>query len=520
LPDWTGTVRRLLTLLFALDLLAILGLLRPLRLASRFPSPPLAMFDIIGHSPGPTVHYTLLIVAMLAVFVAAYLVARRMRGRRLTYVVFGGAALLSLTFLLMYPATNSDLFHYAMEGRIFWVHHRNPFTVPPDWYLNDPFWGDAANGSYIVWGNYASPYGPLWAFLTGIPLLAGHGDPIATYYAFKVMSIVFYFLAAVVIFKAVRMLRPGHEWAATLLWCWNPLVLMYVAGNGANDVIMMGLALLAIYLALRERWRLAFPVLALATLVKFVVVLLVPIFILYALLRTPRDQWRKIAESLAVSALIGIVLYAPFFRGRVTFTTLRTQASQFTDSPPALMLRALQHAISPATAETLTKGTGLTLFVFAYAIIVWRLYSQRRLRTPYGLVGACFGVMCAYLMLSVFWFQPWYLLWLISIGALSIGVSARITLIFSLTGLLTHTATAIAAYKGWYYTPDGLYFDPIREVSLVVLMVFVPPALYVSAVILRQTRSGSAAERRLLTLRDAALAALVPVGGEANPAKM
>lgn len=512
-------MRRLLSLLFALDILAILGLLRPLRLASRFPNPPLAMFDIVGHAQGPTLHYTLLISAMLAVFFAAYLVARRLHGRRLTYAVFGGAALLSLTFLFMYPATNSDLFHYAMEGRIFWVHHRNPFTVPPLAYPTDPFYGDAANGTYMVWDNLASPYGPLWAFLTGIPLLAGHGDPIATYYAFKIMSVVFYVLAAVVIFKAVRLLRPGHEWAATLLWSWNPLVLMYVAGNGANDAIMMGLALLAIYLALRERWRLAFPVLALATLVKFVVALLIPVFILYALLRLPRDQWRKLAESLGVSALIGMVLYAPFFRGRVTFATLRNQASQFTDSPPALMLRALQHAISPSNAEALTKGTALTLFIFAYAIIVWRLYSQRRLRTPYGLVGACFGVMCAYLMLSVFWFQPWYLLWLISIGALSIGVSARITLIFSLTGLLTHTATAIAAYKGWYYTPDGLYFDPIREVSLVVAMVFVPPALYVAAVILRQTRQGQAVERRLLALRDAGLAAAVPSGGEASPAE-
>jgi hypothetical protein len=416
----------------------------------------------------------------------------------------------------MYPATNSDLFHYAMEGRVLWVHHHNPFTVAPWAYPQDPFYGPSGNvdETYMVWNDLPSPYGPAWAVLTAVPLLAGHGGLIATYIAFKVVAVAFYLLAAVVIFHAVRFLRPGQEWGAVVLWSWNPLVLMYVAGNGANDVIMMGLALLALYLALRQRWRGAFPVLALATLVKFVTALLVPLFVFYAFLTTPREKWRSLFESLAVSALISLVLYAPFFRGKVTFTTLRNQASQFTDSPPALMLRMLAQVFSPRTAEILTKGVALSLFALAYVLIVRRLYVRRHLQTSYGLVDAAFGVMCAYLLLSVFWFQPWYLLWLISIGAFSVGIGARLTLLFSVTGLLTHTATAIAAYKGWYY------YHPIYEVGLVVAMVFVAPALYVAFILLRQTPPGRAALRRLGSVRQTAGAILTGARGAVRTAEM
>ncbi len=482
-------------LLFGLDLLAIFGLLRPLRLSSHYPGETLALFDIIGHTRSATIHYTLLITAMLSIFLACYLSAGRISGRRATLLVFGGAALLALSFLLMYPATNSDLFHYVMESRILWIHHSNPFTVAPNAYPNDLFYSSVGPDGYqwinVIWDNLPSPYGPVWIILTGVPLLIGHNDPISTFIAFKLLAIAFYFLAAAAIFMSVRFLRPGREWGATVLWAWNPLVLMYAAGNGANDVIMMSLALMAVYFGMRSRWRAAFPFLAMATLVKFVCALLIPVFILYAVLTTPRERWRELVESLGVSALFGLVLYAPFWRGKLTFTTLRNQASQFTDSPPALLLQMLNKVTTANRAEVITKSVALTLFALAFAFIARGLWSRRKYSHPDDLAGAAFAVMCAYLMLSVFWFQPWYLLWLISLGAMTVGVRVRLTLLFSATGLLTHTATSIAAIRGWYY------IDPPMEVAIVVLMVFVAPAIYIASTIAWRSPPGRTLRRQI-----------------------
>ncbi|MHB8574374.1 MAG: glycosyltransferase family 39 protein, partial [Dehalococcoidia bacterium] len=505
------TLRRLIGLLLALDLLALFGLVRPLRLASHYPGPLYSLFEFIGHSRSATIHYTLLTTAMIALFMAAYLVSRDLSGRRITFIVFGGAGLLALTYLMLYPATSSDLFHYVMEARILWVHHDNPFTQAPGLYQSDPFFFDRLGNPQIYWQDIPSPYGPVWILLTAFPLLIGHGDPIWTFIAFKLLAIVFYFVAAVAIFYSVRMLRPGREWGATLLWTWNPLVLMYVAGNGANDVIMMGFALCAVYFGLRNRWRAAFPLLALATLVKFVCVLLVPAFILYALLTTPRERWRSLIEPLGISAVLALILYAPFWRGQVTFSTLRYQASQFTDSPSALLLNMLSGVTRSGNAEVITKSLGFAAFAIAYIYIARRLYLRRAVLSPDDLAGTAFAVMFAYLMLAVFWFQPWYLLWLISLGALTVGVRARLTLLFSMTGLFTHTATSIAALRGWYY------IDPWKEIAIVVCTVFLLPALYITATFIWRSRLGDRMRRRLggVSIPGSGSMSTGPSGGKA-----
>jgi hypothetical protein len=98
--------------------------------------------------------------------------------------------------------------------------------------------------------------------------------------------------------------------------------------------------------------------------------------------------------------------------------------------------------------------------------------------------------MCA-LMLAVLWFQPWYLIWLISLGALTVGVRQRITLLFTFTGLMTHTATSIAALEGWYYT------NPVYEILTVILMVFAVPALYIAVVLAGRTPLGRAVKARV-----------------------
>src|SRR5262249_3132428 len=71
---------------------------------------------------------------------------------------------------------------------------------------------------------------------------------------------------------------------------------------------------------------------------------------------------------------------------------------------------------------------------------------------------------------------------LLSLGAIGGGARARLTLLFSFTGFMTHTATSIAALKGWYFV------HPVKEVGIVVAMVYVGPALLV-AITLFQRRA-------------------------------
>lgn len=506
-------MRRVIALLLTLDALVIVGLVRPLRFASHFPGETLSLFNIVGITQGSITRYTLLVALMVALFILAGRCIDDVPLRWRTALLVAGAAILAFSFLLLYPATSNDLFHYAMEARILWVHHANPFTTAPDFYPNDPFFPST------IWQDLPSPYGPIWVLLGGLPLLFGHGDPFWTYIGFKLLALAFYAVCAVLIFRIVRLLRPGREWRATLLFAWNPLVLMYVAGNGANDVIMMAFTLAALYAALRAKWGLAFPLLVLATMMKFVSAVLFPLFIAYALLTLPREKWRTLVTPLAVGAGGALLFYAPFWDGSATLTALKFQSNQFTDSLPSLVLHWFgNHAGFGAAdvvlasygpgygtpvdlhVELVAKSIAFLLFAAAYFYIGWGLYKRRDRLHGDDLASSSFSVVCAYLMLAVLWFQPWYLLWLIPLGALTAGVRTRVTLIFTLTGLLTHSATAYAALKDWYMLHETW------EVTIVVLAVFGLPALYIAFVLASRTPQGRRAAARLGDLRRTAFA--------------
>lgn len=524
-------MRRVIALLLTLDALVLVGLVRPLRLAGHFPGIAVSLFNIIGINDGAIARFSLLVVLMVALYIVACRCIDDVLLRWRTLVIIAGAALLAFSFLLLYPATSNDLFHYVMEARILWVHHANPFTVAPDAYVPGNVFGNTPDPFFgpTIWANLPSPYGPIWVLLGGIPLLFGHGDPFWTYIGFKLLALAFYGISAVLIFHIVRLLRPGREWRATALFAWNPLVLMYVAGNGANDIIMMSFTLAAIYAAIRKQWAIAFPLLVLATMMKFVSGVLFPLFVVYALLTIPREQWRRFIPIAAVSSGMALLIYAPFWDGTNTFMALKFQANQFTDSVPSLILHWLgSHAgfgaadvikasygpgyfgtaVDPHTI-IVAKTLAYLLFLGAYAYIGWGLYKRRAALHPDDLATAAFSVVFAYLIFAVLWFQPWYLLWLIPLGALTAGVRSRTTLIFTLTGLLTHSATAYAALKGWYVIHETW------EVTTVVLTVFGLPALYVGFVLVSRTPQGRRIRQRIDDLVQRALpSAGRPRGGD------
>ncbi len=514
-------MRRLIALLVTLDALVLVGLVRPLRFASHFPGAAVSMFYILGINGGAILRYTLLVGLLVAIFLVCCRLIDDVPKRLRVPVIAGGAALLAFSFLLLYPSTSNDLFHYAMEARILWVHHANPFTVPPDRYTTDPFYG-TVDMPTVVWQNLPSPYGPVWVLLGVFPLLFGHGDPFWTYIGFKLLALAFYALCAVFIFKIVRLLRPGREYRATLLFAWNPLVLMYVAGNGANDIIMMGLTLAALWLAIRSRWNMALPVLMLATLMKFVSAVLFPLFVLFALLTTPREKWRGLIMPLCISAGMALVIYAPFWQGTDTFYALKFQSNQFTDSLSALVVHTLGGHFGLAQwdyyaqaadvhADVVAKTLAYCAFACAYAYIGWGLIKRRAVLHADDLASAAFSVICAYLMLAVLWFQPWYLLWLIPLGALTAGVRTRVTLLFTLTGLLTHTATAIAAWKQLYY------YHPTWEVLLVAGTVFLLPGLYIGYIIASRTPLGRRLTARVALVRERLIDAVTRPVEDAPP---
>ena len=233
-------------------------------------------------------------------YVAAWRAARRLRPTpgRLTFVLVL-ATLGSVVLLPAYPLLSDDIFYSIFCGRIIAHYGQNPFLQPPAHFAPNPFL------RYTGWQESTMPYGPLWALLSGgLSKLAGD-SLLVNVLAFKGLEAVAHLASAVLIALLLRRLRPERVLAGTVLWAWNPLVLIESAGHGHNDGVMVALILLALVCVVYRRPAWALPVLVLAATIKFAALVLLPLTVVYA--ARSYANWPARLRALAPACLVTVL---------------------------------------------------------------------------------------------------------------------------------------------------------------------------------------------------------------------
>src|SRR5207248_579073 len=111
----------------------------------------------------------------------------------------------------------------------------------------------------------------------------------------------------------VRQFAPRFALPMVALFAWNPLLLFEFSGNGHNDALLLTFLLLAVYLAARGWLLPALVALSLSAMVKFVTVLILPLFVLYWVRRqaTRRRQAGALLAGALVPLGVAAALYAP-----------------------------------------------------------------------------------------------------------------------------------------------------------------------------------------------------------------
>lgn len=388
------------------------------------------LFGVLGTSGGAALLYTAATLVLFALALVAWRVARAggddSRARRWALLPPAGFALL---LTLARPLTSRDLFYYILAGRVLGVHGANPYRTPPKAFPGDPLL------AYANWGDYTLPYGPLWALLgAGLARLAG-GDLLWSVLAFKAVALAGYFATAALIWSGLRA-RGRPPLPGTVLWLWNPLVLWELPGNGHNDALMIAGMLLGLRLLLADRPRAALLALAVAALVKYVALALVPL-VLWQLLR-PLPSWpARLREALRLGwppALLCAAALAPFWAGPGTLGPLKESAEYFA-SPAHVARIALEWFLEPTLAGRLVRGGSVALLVAGSARLLRRAGGSRD-----ELLAAATDTL---LLLIVLWsfFVPWYVAWALAIAALLDDPHrARPVLLLSLTALLSYLA--------------------------------------------------------------------------------
>jgi hypothetical protein len=288
------------------------------------------------------------------------------------------SAVWHVLFLLQPPGVDDDIHRYVWDGRVQRLGY-NPYTLIP----NDPKVAGlhTSETRTLNHPDLPSPYPP-GALLFFRAVTAIH----ESFFALKVAFVLCEFAIVFVLLHFLRRTGKAEHWV--LAFAWNPLLAIEVAGSGHVDIF--GALLLVISAAaLSRNWRaVAAVTLALAIAVKFLPLVLVPLY------------WRRVrVRDAAVAGFVLVLLYLPFLeRGWIPVGSLNTYVQSFRFNGP--IFRVVEGVTSPQMAAAVAMLVGLLV-----ALLLRRTSTDS---SP----GTFAWPMAASLLFAPV-IYPWYLLWLL-----------------------------------------------------------------------------------------------------------
>jgi hypothetical protein len=344
----------------------------------------------------------------------------------------------------------------------------------------------------------------------------------ANSYIFKSLALLSHLINCVLIWAFLGKLAPARRLGGTILYAWNPLALIELAGNGHNEGFLICFLLLTTLLIVQQKGRwydfLAMVFLGFAISINFIALLLAPLFIWFSVRRESQQgskgqlplggawgpriwgmQQRIPTNSLSsgggrgnqalfvwgfcwraiVALTIVFTLYLPFWHGRATFLAITSSfdMQQFIHSPLGVLVIPVgwlfsflvqilnvpttisSYSLQPIIAANMTV---LASAMFIFALIYFYLLSKvRSIETL--LTSLCLATLGFIVLISVqFW--PWYVLWALWIVALRRFDALTVSvLLLSCTALLTYPL---------------LYVDNLPIATYQPLLIFGIPLIY------------------------------------------
>jgi hypothetical protein len=216
-------------------------------------------------------------------------------------------------------------------------------------------------------------------------------------------------------------------------WLLNPLTLLATAVGGHNDAIMLVLVLLCLWLLQRQRPYLAMLALIVAAHVKLTALIWLPACALWIVWRWGWVRALKIGlASVASGLVLSWLLYAPF-GGWGTLPRMLDERSRFlANSGWRVLYHQLVYRWDWPRQSARQLSTGLPNWLFAVGALIIPLWGfnfrPKRWRNddPVDSVEAerrlwraLTAVSMTYLLVATFWFQHWYVLWVLAPAVLS-----------------------------------------------------------------------------------------------------
>jgi hypothetical protein len=331
--------------------------------------------------------------------------------RRVVVIGLVLAAAWHIEFLRLPSGPDDDIHRYVWDGRLQRLGY-NPYIVVP----SDP----AVRGLHspetrnLNNPDLPSPY-PAGAQLFFRAVTAIHESTFAMKVAFVVCEFA-------IVFVRLDVLRSSRQGAHLVLaYAWNPLLAIEVAGSGHIDIVG-ALLLVVSAAALVRRWRATAAVmLGLAVAVKFLPIVLLPLY------------WKRVRiRDAALAAAVFGLLYVPFLNhGRIPIGSLGRYVQSFRFNGPVF---AILHQLAPPQ---------LLAWLAVLVGLATATWLRIRSAAPDWSPDLFAWPMAASLLCAPVVF-PWYLLWLLPF------LTSASTLL-----IIIWTVSIIPTYVQWHLRALG-----------------------------------------------------------------
>lgn len=387
--------------------MALLSLVGYIIVANWFPLRP-----YYNHSPSPDIRqlaptladggkYAALLLLLTGLYWIAYqLVTRRKNGLSLA-AILAVAALFCLPLIMAFPINATDVYRYFIRGRISQVHHENPFDVSVASLTDEPYAALAGE-----WAGETSPYGPIWEVVASLVTSLTPDNLWLGLLFFKCLAVALFLVIGGLIWLALNDVSAPIRAALTLLWAWNPSLLLIFAMDGHNDALMITWLLSGWLIMKGGRTQIGMIILLLAPLTKPIALLAIPYFFIFG--------WRQLTSQTArirflvttiVSGLAILWLsFLPFGSPLDLAQRLWSEAGSGGGfSPLALIILELrERGIDPP----IDLSTRLATLLFAVLAILLAWHTWRG-RSP---LRAAADIFAGYIV-QAFRFRIWYAVW-------------------------------------------------------------------------------------------------------------
>ena len=287
-----------------------------------------------------------------------------------------------------------DMLVYGLYGRMIAIHHANPYSVAPTAFPHDLL-------QMLLVVKATTSYGPVWLDTSlGITLISGESI-VHMLLGFRLLGLVAHLANTILIWSITARLKPRMRLSLTVLYAWNPLILLFSIAYMHQEIVLVSIVLLAIFFFQRNSPTIGWTFVLLTALINLLWLPLLLLFFRYMFhesrILRPNQRFLWWMGMVLTSCIIMVLAYAPYWH-TLGFNGLVVQ---------------LYHAFLPDSASNSLDASLLNLPIAAQ--LMWLLTPQHWSLLALGIMTLFFllGILLADTLELVILFSCWLLLTLV-----------------------------------------------------------------------------------------------------------